>query len=237
MAEWGEADLGGAVAYGRLIPPEMFSKPRFGMLNVHFSLLPKYRGAAPVQWALIRGEKESGVTIFRIEAGLDTGPVYLQRSVPVEPEDTSLSLRERLAGLGLELLEEALDRFAAGGCPAVPQSGEPSAAPALKKEDGRLSWGGQSAEEAADLIRGTYEWPQAFCLWKGRPLKIRAAQPAGDAPGLPGQVTSLEKGLGFFVKCRSGSLLVRRVQPEGRKEMAAEDFWNGARLSGGDRFE
>jgi methionyl-tRNA formyltransferase len=235
LAAWGPADLGVVVAYGKLIPPAIFDLPRFGLMNAHFSLLPKYRGAAPVQWALMRGETLTGVSLFRIEKGLDTGPVYLQKPVAVRPEDTSASLRARLADEGLALLEEVLARFEAGGAAAIPQTGEPSLAPILKKEDGRVDWAARSAKEIANLVRGAWEWPGAFCQWKGQTLKIRAAEPRPwSGSEAPGTVVAMEKGRGFLIKSRDGALLLLRVQPEGKKELDAWGFWNGARLSVGD---
>jgi methionyl-tRNA formyltransferase len=237
LKDWGPVDLGVVVAYGQLIPPAVFSFPRWGMTNVHFSLLPLYRGAAPVQWALIRGESETGVTLFRIEQGLDTGPIFLQAPARIQPEDTSAGLRGRLVELGLKLLEKALKGFETGSLSAEPQSGEPSWAPALKKSDGRIRWDQQDAPDIVNLIRGTYEWPGAFCLWKGQALKIRAAEPRPGNGSSPGRVLGLEKGLGFVVRCRSDALLIRQVQPEGKKDMPAQDFWNGARLKPGDALE
>lgn len=238
LKKWGPADLGVVVAYGKLIPPEIFNYPRCGLMNVHFSLLPKYRGAGPVQWALIRGETQTGVSLFQIEEGLDSGPVYLQRPEPILPDDNSLTLRERLAGIGAALLERILDDFSRGVVKAVPQEGNSSQAPLLKKEDGRIAWNRLSAAEAANLARGAYEWPGAFCHWKGKPLKITAAEtrPWRDGED-PGRVVAVERGKGFLIKCKKDALLALHVKPEGRKEMDAWSFANGARLQVGDVFE
>lgn len=233
----GPFDLGLVVAYGKLVPAEIFSIPRLGLVNVHFSLLPRFRGAAPVQWALIRGEKETGVTLFKIEAGLDTGPVYLQASLPIAQEDDAPALREKLSGRGLDLVDELLRRLEKGGWAPSPQAGAPSLAPVLKKEDGRLLWDRLSAAEAAGLVRGTIEWPGAFSRLKGQLIKVRKADVRPAAAGSPGEIIGVEKDAGFLVKCREDALLVRRLQPEGRKEMDAPSFWNGARLGVGDRFD
>jgi methionyl-tRNA formyltransferase len=234
LEEMGPLDLGIVVAYGKLIPSSVFNVPRHGLVNVHFSLLPKYRGAGPVQWALINGEKETGVSLFRIEAGMDTGPVYLQRPETVRPEDDTRSLRDRLSVAGLELMEELVRKI--DGLSPHPQEGAPSAAPLLRKEDGRLKWDALSAEAAAGLVRGTSEWPGAFTLYKGKTVKVKSALPRPDGQGRPGAVLGLEKE-GLLVQCLSGKLVVRKLQPEGKREMDAADFWNGFRLQPGDRFE
>lgn len=190
-----------------------------------------------MQWALIRGEKETGVSLFQIEKGLDTGPVFLQGRYAVPPEANASTLRESLVSLGLELLDEFLRRLEEGPWSPTPQSGEATVAPLLTKEDGRIVWSEKSAEEIVNLIRGTYEWPGAYGVIKGQRVKIRAAERASDGSGPPGEITAVEKGRGFLVKCLSDTLRVLRVQPEGKKEMDAPSFWNGARLAVGDRFE
>lgn len=233
----GKPDVGIVVAYGHLIPPSVFSEPKYGLVNAHFSLVPKYRGAAPMQRALIRGEKETGVSLFQIEKGLDTGPVFLQGRYVIAPEDNAATLRQNLVSLGLELLDEFLRRLEEGPWAPTPQVGEATAAPSLTKEDGRIVWGKKTAEEIVHLIRGTYEWPGAYGVLKGQRVKIRNAERSLDGPGVPGEITAVEKGQGFLVKCQSDTLRVLRVQPEGKKEMDAPSFWNGARLAVGDRFE
>ena len=234
---FGPLDLGLVVAYGKLIPPGTFEAPRFGLVNVHFSLLPKYRGAGPVQWALINGERETGVSLFRIEKGLDAGPVYLKQAVAVEPEDDSAVLRDRLVKAGLELAEELLRKMEAGPLSAQSQSGEPTFAPLLKKEDGLIRWEEKSAEAVANLVRGTYEWPGAFTPFRGKTVKIRSAVALSGGEGLPGTLVSLERGEGLLVQCRSGRLKVRRLQPEGKREMSADDFWNGFHPAPGEKFD
>jgi methionyl-tRNA formyltransferase len=237
IAAWGAADVGIVVAYGKLIPRAVFDLPRHGLVNVHFSLLPRYRGAAPVQWALINGESRTGVTLFRIEESMDSGPVFLQAAEDVRPDDDSASLRARLVERGLPLLDELLVRLEAGPFEPTPQAGEPTLAPILKKEDGLLRWDALTARQAADLVRGAYEWPGAYTLDRGEVLRVRRAEPRdGPASGEPGAVVSVEKGLGFAVRCRDGNLLLRRVQSGGKKEMDAWSYWNGARLKPGDRL-
>jgi len=233
----GPFDFGIVVAYGRLIPRRVFAAPRFGLVNVHFSLLPKYRGAGPVQWALIRGETATGVTLFQIDEGLDTGPVYLQREETVRPDDNSATLRGRLAERALALVDELLTGLEAGRLTPRPQTGDPSAAPLLKKEDGLLRWDALSADEAANLVRGAHEWPGAYAMWKGQRLKVRAASARPWDGGRPGEIVRVEKDRGLYVKCRTGALVLNEVQPEGKKPMPAWDFANGARLETGASFD
>ncbi|MBL0059515.1 MAG: methionyl-tRNA formyltransferase [Elusimicrobia bacterium] len=230
-------DVGIVVAYGHLIPPSVFNEPRQGLVNIHFSLVPQYRGAGPMQWVLIRGETETGVSLFRIEKGLDTGPVFLQGRQTIDPADDAVTLREKLVALGLELMDNFLRQLEEGPWAPTPQSGAVSTAPLLTKEDGRIRWSLRSAGEIVNLIRGTCEWPGAYGVLKGQRMKIRRAESCPGGAGAPGEIIAVEKDRGFLVKCASDSLLVRSLQPEGKKEMDAPRFWNGARLSVGDRFE
>lgn len=235
-------DLGVVVAYGRLIPEETLALARYGFLNVHFSLLPKYRGAAPVQWALINGEKVTGVTLFWLDKGMDTGPVFLRREEPVLESDDAASLFARLTAAGADLLAEGLERVSAGLITREPQTGEPSSAPKLLPADALLDFDALSAAAVLGRVRGLACGPKArFRLpVAGRLLTVQltAAAPAPEpaASALPGAVLSVEPGGGFVVKCASGAVLVKTVKPEGKREMAAADFLNGLRLKPGDRL-
>jgi len=230
-------DVGVVVAYGHLIPPAVFNQPRGGLVNIHFSMVPKYRGAGPIQWVLINGDRTTGVSLFQIEKGLDTGPVFLQTPVPIHSTDNAFTLRERLVVQGLALQDEFLKRWAEGPFSPVPQSGDPTFAPLLKKADGVIRWSQKSAQEMVCLLRGTSEWPGAWARLGDVRLRVRGAEVwEGNKKGPPGEILGVERGRGFLVQCREGSLLVTRVQPEGKKEMEAAGFWNGARLSVGDRF-
>ncbi len=230
-------DLGVVVAYGRLIPEETLRLARHGFLNVHFSLLPAYRGAAPVQRALMDGVKTTGVTLFWLDKGMDTGPVFLRREVPVEDPDDALSLFGKLTAAGSDLLAEGLQKISAGDIAREPQAGEPSLAPKIQPSDARLDF----SEPAAKLlgrVRGLACGPRArFTLpaSDGRLLTVQvlAAALAQERPGAPGTVLAVEPGGGFVVKCGAGALLVKRVRPEGKKEMAGADFLNGQRLRQG----
>lgn len=231
-------DLCVVVAYGRLIPPETLALARLGFLNVHFSLLPRYRGAAPVQWALINGERATGVTIFWLDAGMDTGPVFLRKEEPVLPEDDAASLFARLSASGAGLLDEALRRAAAGDLAREPQSGEPSHAPKLTSADAVLDF----SRPAADLlgrVRGLSCGPRArFFLGpagKRYAVQVLSAFPASGGRAAPaGTVLSVEPGGGIVVKCGAGELLLTELKPEGKKAMKASDFLNGLRLRPGD---
>lgn len=235
-------DLGVVVAYGRLIPEETLALARLGFLNVHFSLLPRYRGAAPVQWALINGEAVTGVTLFWLDKGMDTGPVFLRREVPVEPSDDAASLFARLTAAGTELLGEGLRKAAAGEILREPQAGEPSMAPKIAPSDARLAFDSMTAAEVLGRVRGLACGPRArFTLPSGGRLltvQVLTAAPAPEPPAaaLPGAVLSVEPGGGFVVKCAGGGLLVRAVKPEGKREMPGADFLNGLRLKPGDRL-
>lgn len=235
MFSWTEEppDIAVVVAYGRLIPETLLGSPRYGFLNVHFSLLPRWRGAAPIQWALIQGDAETGVSLFRLEPSLDTGPLYAQGKVLITAEDDVTTLRQKLTEAGVKLLEKTLTFFSSGTPMLTPQVGEPTWAPRLKKEEGHLDWTMMTSEEIHRRVRGTSEWPGAFIYWKGGLLKIRGVRPLPEGSHAPGKVTGVIPSEGFVVQCRTGSVVVTRVQPEGRGPMSGWDFWNGARLSVG----
>ncbi len=232
-------DLCVVVAYGRLISAETLALARYGFLNVHFSLLPKYRGAAPVQWALIKGEKTTGVTLFWLDEGMDTGPVFLRREEPILESDDAVSLFERLSASGADLLDEGLRKIAAGGIVREPQAGEASAAPKLASDLALLDFS-LPAAELLGKIRGLACGPKPrFNLeTPGRRLAVQvlsAALPGGsDGNGTAGSLLSVEPGGGFIVKCGVGNLLIRTVKPEGKGPMPGADFLNGVRLKAGD---
>ncbi len=230
------ADLAVVVAYGKILPPPILAAPRYGCINVHYSLLPAYRGAGPVQWAIIRGESETGVTTMQMDAGLDTGPMLLQRREPIHATDTSASLAERLSLLGADLLEETLVRFRAGTLEATPQDDDASSyAPMLTKGDGALDWT-RPARELDQLARGTFPWPGAFTFRQGKRLKVIAAEPLdGAAGGAPGQVVRAGKE-GVDVACGEGLLRLRQLQPAGKRAMDAASFVNGFRVQPGEQW-
>src|SRR5881227_1260489 len=181
------------VAYGRIIPQWMIDLPPLGNLNAHASLLPKYRGAAPIQWAIASGETVTGVTTMRIDAGLDTGDMLLQSEIPIKPEDTGLTLSPKLAQLGAALMVETLQRLEAGKLTPTPQDhSRATLAPILKKEDGRIDFS-RSAQEIHNRLRGFQPWPGAFTTFRGKSLVVASARPLAPASDLvpPGRIRLL----------------------------------------------
>ncbi|MBA3975130.1 MAG: methionyl-tRNA formyltransferase [Candidatus Solibacter sp.] len=224
------------VGYGQIIPQPIIDLPRFGIFNVHASLLPKYRGAAPIQWAVANGETVTGVAIMQIEAGLDTGPVFDVASTEIGPEETSLDLAPRLASMGARLMVDVLHRVEAGIAVAVPQDHRHATlAPILKKEDGLIDWP-RPAAEIHNRSRGFLPWPGAWTAFRGERLNVWKCRPAGvEAAGPPGKLTVKNRRL--FASCGAGTALeLIEVQQEGRKRVTAEAFINGARIAGEDRL-
>lgn len=226
-------DLAVVVAYGRLLKADILSVPRLGSLNAHFSLLPRFRGAAPVQWSLVRGETKTGVTLFWLDEGMDTGPIQAQAPADIGPDEDAPALLARLTALGVRLLDRTLDDLAAGRVRREPQRGEPSLAPLIKREDAAIDLT-KDAKSIHDLVRGFRAWPRA-CLGRDLVLKTALAAPS-DPPGkgVPGTLLSVERGRGILVECGSRSRLwFLEVQSEGKKPLAAVDFANGRRLAVG----
>jgi methionyl-tRNA formyltransferase len=224
------------VAYGQILPRAVIDVAPLGTVNVHASLLPKYRGAAPIQRAVVAGEEQTGVTTMLIDEGLDTGPTLLARTTPIGPEETAGELEGRLARLGADVLLETLQGLARGDLVPKPQdAGQATLAPPIKKEEARIDWR-QPAAHLANRVRGFQPWPGTVCSFAGNDLKILRARPAATGPGEPGAVVSVG-GEGIVVACGEGSrLLLQTVQPESRKAMPAAAFAAGARLQPGARF-
>ncbi len=225
------ADVAVVVAYGKLLPASVLDTFPHGCINIHGSLLPKYRGAAPIQWALINDESETGVSIMRLDEGMDTGPVLLTKRVPIQPDETSASLFERLAPLGAEAVCEALEGLEAGTLEAVaqPEDGASHAA-MLKKEDGRVDWS-LDARVIAARIRGVDPWPGAFTPFVGGNLKLFGAL-ACEGEGEPGTLLSYDD-TGMLMACGKGACRIAEVQAPGKKRMGAAVFARGRRLSPG----
>ena len=213
------------VGYGRIIPQWMIDLPRLGNLNLHASLLPRYRGAAPIQWAIARGETASGVTTMRIDAGLDTGDILLQREIPIAPQDTAVTLAPRMAAIGADLIVETLRGLEAGRVHPRPQEdAKATLAPILKKEDGKVDFQ-STAQEILNRLRGFQPWPGAYASFRGKNLHIWSAQPVERAAAAAELV--VESGL-LTVGCGGGSALqLLEVQLEGKKRMPAADFVHG----------
>jgi methionyl-tRNA formyltransferase len=224
------------VAYGRVLPPLILGLPPKGCINVHASLLPKYRGAAPIQWALVRGEAKTGVTTMLMDEGLDTGDILLVEETEVLPQDNALTLGERLAEMGARLLVSTIRGIENGSVQPVSQSGDSSYAPVIKKEDGRIDWS-LPASSISNLIRGMYPWPGAFTYINGeRTTIIKAAVIAEDTGGLPGSICKMTGSL-LHVATGKGILSVLEVKPDGRKLMSGAAFGRGRRLKEGALFE
>ncbi len=217
------------VAYGKILPKEILSMPLYGCINLHASLLPKYRGAAPIQWALIRGEKITGVTTMLIDEGLDTGPILLQKEVLIEEDDNGETLSQKLSFIGADLILETIDKMRKGLIVPVPQSGEPTYAPSLKKEEGKINWK-LSAEEIFNLIRGTYPWPCAYCFFKKERIKIIKAQTL-EGNYKPGYILKAKGEL--IVGTASGLLKILLLQPHGKRIMTAKEFICGRKINEG----
>lgn len=226
------------VGYGRIIPRWMIDLPRLGNLNLHASLLPKYRGAAPIQWAIASGESVTGVTTMRIDAGLDTGDILMQRKIPIALEDTAEVLGPKLASIGADLMVETLRGFENGQRRAIPQDdSQATLAPILKKEDGRMDFA-RSADDLFNRLRGFQPWPGAFTTYKGKTLQVHRAQPLRPRIQLPpGQVlvdgTRLSVGCGI-INDGATALELLEVQLEGKRRMSAQEFVNGYRPRSGD---
>ena len=227
------------VGYGRIIPQWMIDLPRLGNLNLHASLLPKYRGAAPTQWAIANGESVTGVTTIRIDAGLDTGDILLQRELPIGPDHTAGTLGPKLASAGAELMVETLHRLDNGQVHPIPQDhSRATLAPILKKEDGRMDFA-RGAKELFNRLRGFQPWPGAFTIFKSKTLQVHRAKPVQRAEALmPGQIAI--DGMRLFAGCGKhddtddpSALEFLEVQLEGKRRMTAPEFINGYRPQSG----
>jgi methionyl-tRNA formyltransferase len=231
-----EPDVQVVVAYGQILPRSVIDIPRRGTVNVHGSLLPRYRGAAPIQWAIVNGERETGVTTMLIDEGLDTGPTLLSRSTPIGEDETAADLEARLAVMGAEVLVETLAGLGAGTLEAAPQDHDrASLAPVIKKEDGRIDWT-MPADALARRVRGFHPWPGTFTIWRGQPLKVLRARAEPGPPLAPGELAADRDGL--VVGCGQGTRLrLLEVQPESRRPMSAAAFAAGLRLAPAARFD
>ncbi|HEU0011547.1 MAG TPA: methionyl-tRNA formyltransferase [Verrucomicrobiae bacterium] len=231
-----QADLIVVAAYGQILPPAILELPRFGCLNVHTSLLPRHRGAAPIQWAILGGDPETGVTIMKMDAGLDTGDILTQITTPIAAADNAQTLHDRLARLGGELLVRTIPEYVAGRITPRPQPAEGvSYARRLTKEDGRLDWT-QPARGLWNRVRAFTPWPGAFTSQqvegKARLLKIWSAQVEETGSGQPGEVLRADKG-GIVVACGEHSLRILELQREGGRRLSAAEFLAGHQLPPG----
>jgi methionyl-tRNA formyltransferase len=225
------ADAMVVVGYGQIIPQTVIDLAPLGIINVHASLLPKYRGAGPIQWAIARGETRTGVTTMRIDAGLDTGDMLLKAETEIGPEENAIELGERLAVLGADLLVKTLEGLERGTiAPQKQDAAEATYAPLLKKEDGLIDWS-QPAQAIHDRVRGLRPWPGAYTKFRGQTLHIWKSRRREEPCSAVGRLASLRP---LVVGCGRGALELVEVQLEGRKRMAAADFANGQRLNEND---
>ncbi len=228
-------DLLVVVAYGLILPPAILAVPRLGALNVHGSLLPRWRGAAPVERALLAGDARTGVCVMRMDAGLDTGPVFVQRAVSIRPDDTGGSLRERLALLGAEGLVQVVADLEAGTAVALPQPAKGACyAAKIDKREAQLDWT-QPAQVLERTVRAFAPTPLAWTMWRGQRLRIGEAQP-GAGSGPPGQILAAGPQ-GIDVACGVGSLLLTALQQEGGRMLNAREFLAGRRVAPGEQLE
>jgi methionyl-tRNA formyltransferase len=235
LAAWGP-DLMVVAAYGQILPRAVLELPRLGCLNLHASLLPRHRGASPVQASILAGDTETGVTAMYVDEGLDTGDILLARSIPIFPNETAGALHDRLADLAPSVLMESLDLLEGGTAPRVPQdSSLATYAPKLGRQDGRLDWR-EPAGLLARRVRAMTPWPGASArLGGGGVLKIHSAEESAEG-GAPGTVLSAGPG-GFLVAAGEGSLVLREVQLEGKKRLSAGEFLRGFPVPAGTAFD
>ena len=236
FAEWlreKQPDVAVVVAYGKILPGALLEVPPLGFINVHFSLLPKYRGAAPVQRALIEGEPTTGVAIMVLTEGMDEGPVLATESIDVGPDDTAGVIGDKLSDIGADLLVRALKGYGDGSLKPVPQEDDLATyAPKISSEDARIDWSAPS-KQVRNLIRGCNPIPGAWTLLESRRLKIHAARPAPEVSLGPGEVTA---GDGLYAGTGDAALELTEVQAEGKKRMSGAELARGLRLADGSRF-
>lgn len=224
-------DLIVVVAFGQILPKALLDIPPKGCINVHASLLPRYRGAAPLNWCIINGETETGVTTMLMDTGLDTGPMLLSSATTIDGNEDITSLHDRMSAMGAELLAETLDGLKAGMVSPQQQDDVLSCyAPMLKKEDGLINWN-REASTIHNQVRGLATWPGAFTFLDGQMLKVYRTR-IGNGAGLPGQVLSAERGV-FEVACLSGSVFIEELQLAGKKRLDAASFLAGCPVTKG----
>lgn len=229
-------DLIVVVAYGQILPKSVLDIPRYGCINVHASLLPRYRGAAPINKAIIDGETQTGITTMYMDVGLDTGDMLVKKSLSIGPEETAGELHDRLASLGRQTMEETLNRLCAGTLQREAQDDSQSTyASMMKKEDGRIDWS-RPAVVVHNQVRGLDPWPGAYTTLNGELLKLAGTDPEQAEGGQPGRIVSAD-GSGVRIACGSGTLLVKELQLAGRKRLAASEFLRGCPLKPGTILE
>jgi methionyl-tRNA formyltransferase len=215
------------VAFGQILKPNVLDLAPYGSINVHASLLPRWRGAAPIQYAIRAGDTETGITIMRMDPGLDTGPMIAQRSIPIAPDDTGATLHDKLGALGAEMLPDVLRRYLSGELQPVPQPDEGiTHAPTLKKSEGQIDWA-QPAVITDRQVRAFTPWPGTFTWLDGEPIKIVAGRPLAEDPAYPIPGTLVKWQGGLAVQTGSGLYLLDSIQPAGKKPMTGQAFLAG----------
>ena len=227
-------DLIVVIAFGQILPKALLDIPRHGCINVHASLLPRYRGAAPINWCIINGETETGITTMMMDVGLDTGDMLLKKKIPIFSEDTASSLHDRLSVLGAETMSETLDLLREGKLSPEKQDDSLSCyAPMLKKEMGEIRWE-SSGSSIMNLVRGVTPWPGAYTKIDDKILKVHAVR-AGSSAGSPGVILAAGKD-GIEAACADGSIIIEELQLEGKKRLKAAEFLSGFRIEPGSTF-
>jgi len=232
-----ECDLFVVIAYGKFLPKDVLAIPRLGAINGHGSLLPQYRGAAPINWAIINGEKQTGVSIIQMNEKMDAGDIIAQSTIDIDQEDTSIALRAKMAELGSQLLMETLKAIEENKCSLTPQKeAEVSFAPKLRKEMGTIDWT-KSAVEIHNLVRGLLPWPSATTYFNGKMLKVIETAVAENSSGAsqPGEICDISSK-GIVVATGQGTLLIKKVHPESSKAMDAASFAAGHKIAAGYKF-
>ncbi|WP_058485312.1 methionyl-tRNA formyltransferase [Defluviitalea phaphyphila] len=222
-------DLIIVIAFGQILPKEILDMPKFGCINVHGSLLPKYRGAAPIQWAIINGEKVTGVTTMFMDEGMDTGDIILKRELPIEEDDTAGDIHDKMSILGAELLKETLDNLIRGNIRREKQNDkEATYAPMLKKEMGLINWG-ETSEKIINLVRGLSPWPSAYTFYKDQMIKIWKVQNYNKnyKDNSIGEIVEVIKNKGIVVKTGDGSVLITEIQAQNGRRMTVEEYLRG----------
>lgn len=219
-------------AYGKILPKDILDFPRLGCINIHGSLLPKYRGAAPIQWAVLNGEKETGVTIMKMDAGIDTGDIIFSRAIPIEEDDTALSVFEKLSDLGASMIISSMEKIEEGDYSLTPQDDSLSCySPMITKEMGEIDWN-KMRFEVHNLVRGMYDWPVAYTRLFGKTLKIYKSK-RSDLFGSAGEIVCLDP---LTVACKEGAIEITEIQLEGKKRMTAASFLMGRKLGIGTKL-
>ncbi len=230
-------DLIVVCSYGKILPKELLETPKYGCWNIHASLLPKYRGASPINWAILEGEKETGITIMLMDEGLDTGPIFLQKKIPISEEDTAITLSQKLSILGKEAILESIQLHKKGLLKPLPQpENNVSYAPILKKEDGFFTFE-EPAEKIERKVKAFLPWPTAFTYYKNKLLKILSAKAILlDHQNTPGTIIEIKKE-GILIATSKGAILIKEVQLEGKKKISAYEFACGQRFKVGALLE